>query len=81
MPDPRADRRESDMNDSTRLATLAQWRVGPLNAFALAAIYANGPQCTRLVRQLDRGIALPGEVAYAAIRLAFTTMVEWGVTR
>ena len=69
------------MNDSTRLAALAQRRVGPLNAFALAAIYANGPQCTRLARQLDRGIALPGEVAYAAIRLAFTTMVEWGVTR
>ena len=69
------------MNEPTRLATLAGQRFGPLNAFALAAIHANGPQCTRLARQLDRGIALPGEVAYAAIRLAFTTMVEWGVTR
>ena len=69
------------MNDSTRLAALAQRRVGPLNAFALAAIYANGPQCTRLARQLDRGIALPGEVAREAIRIAVTTMAEWGVTR
>ena len=69
------------MNEPTRLATLAGQRFGPLNAFALAAIHANGPRCTRLARQLDRGIALPGEVAYAAIRLAFTTMVEWGVTR
>ena len=69
------------MNEPTRLATLAGQRFGPLNAFALAAIHANGPQCTRLARQLDRGIALPGEVAYAAIRLAVTTMAEWGVTR
>ena len=69
------------MNEPTRLATLAGQRFGPLNAFALAAIHANGPQCTRLARQLDRGIALPGEVAYATIRLAFTTMAEWGVTR
>ena len=69
------------MNDSTRIATLVQQRVGPVNAFCIAAIYANGPRCTRLVRQLDRGIALPGEVAHATIRLAFTTMAEWGVTR
>ena len=69
------------MNDSTRIAALVQQRVGPVNAFALAAIYANGPRCTRLVRQLDCGVALPGEVAYAAIRLAVTTMAEWGVTR
>ena len=69
------------MNDSTRIATLAGQRFGPLNAFALAAIHANGPQCTRLARQLDRGIALPGEVAREAIRIAVTTMAEWGVTR
>ena len=69
------------MNDSTRLAALAEQRFGSLNAFALAAIYANGPRCTRLVRQLDCGVALPGEVAYAAIRLAVDTMAEWGVTR
>ena len=69
------------MNDSTRLATLVEQRVGSLNAFALAAIYANGPRCTRLARQLDCDVALPGEVAHEMIRLAFTTMAEWGVTR
>ena len=69
------------MNDSTRLATLAEQCFGSLNAFALAAIYANGPRCTRLARQLDRGIALPGEVAHEAVRLAVTTMAAWGVTR
>ena len=69
------------MKDPTRIAALAEQRFGPLNAFALAAIHANGPRCTRLARQLDRGIALPGEVAREAIRIAVTTMAGWGVTR
>ena len=69
------------MNDSTRLATLVEQRVGSLNAFALAAIYANEPRCARLVRHLERGIALPGEVAREAVRLAVATMAAWGVTQ
>lgn len=69
------------MNEPTRLATLVEQRFGPVNAFALAAIHANGPRCARLVRYLDRGIALPGEVAHEAVRLAVTTMAAWGVTR
>ena len=81
MPDPRAEKEESDMNDSTRLAALAEQCFGSLNAYALAAIYANGPRCTRLARQLDCDVALPGEVAREAIRIAVTTMAEWGVTR
>ena len=69
------------MDDTTRLATLVEQRFGPVNAYALAAIYANEPRCTRLARQLDRGIALPGEVARETVRLAVTTMAQWGVTR
>ena len=69
------------MNASMRLAALVQRRVGPLNAFALAAIYANEPRCARLVRHMDRGIALPGEVAHETIRIAVDTMATWGVTR
>ena len=69
------------MNDPTRLAALVQQRFGPVNAFALAAIHANAPRCTRLAAHMDRGIALPGEVARETARLAVATMAEWGVTR
>ncbi len=71
----------NEPTDSTRLATLVEQCFGPVNAFVLAAIYANEPRCTRLARQLDCDVALPGEVAREAIRLAVTTMAEWGVAR
>ena len=69
------------MNASTRLAALVQRRFGPVNAYALAAIHANEPRCERLARAMDRGIALPGEVANETARIAVNTMAAWGVTR
>ena len=69
------------MNAPTRLAALVQRRYGPVNAYALAAIHANEPRCTRLARAMDRGIVLPGEAVRETVRIAVDTMATWGVTR
>lgn len=69
------------MTSAEQLATLVVGRFGPINAYALAALHANEPRCARLVRHLERGVALPDEVAREAVRLAVDTMQTWGVTR
>ena len=69
------------MTSAEQLAALVIRRFGPINGYALAALHANEPRCARLVRHLERGIALPGEVAREAVRLAVATMAAWGVTQ